>query len=748
MWKAIGRIVSAAALILCASVPAIAQCTYTSVTATISDPNGVPYSFANISADLVPSPPGGPLCTGNISFPGHQGPIQTTSAGTFTMLVPANAAIIPSGTTWKFTVGMSPGVALPFGTGPQSFSGTVTVSGSSQNISTTLNALAPALTLTCCGGSGTNILPLSNTFTGTLNTFTNSVAIGTLNVSGNAIVTGTLSVSTLGTGEVCSFLGALSNANCIFYDVRSYGAKVDGSTDDTAAWAACVTAASATGGVCWMPGGTSRSCTIAIPSTVGIAGEARVSSIIKETSGCNAHLVVPATSASTQNIAVAHLTLDGNVSGQTSGGAFDIINLANTGSSDRYYYVEDVSLQNATEDSLSAPSGRGGMYFHNVRSEAAGRYAYYIANVDDYMDYVYALTCGQTCFRVIGSNIQIVWAYAGIAGSSTPTNGDGFYFAGTRNMCAGCQAQDNYRNGFFFTGSDSTFTGLMADGNNRGFNTIGSTASGITDFGSTNSIYQGECTDYIEGATFPVLGQTYCLNISTGTGNSWNFVSSNERVGDFNGGGIGTNNITINGITYQDGEANFESNVAINNSGAADNVIDFQTNGTSQYKWVIPGGSTSFAGRDFANSFNFLQYFPGAGNLYLASHGTGALIINNPVAGTGGGTGGVQVSSGGSSPVLWDQFNLNIATLGHLNQLSSNHDIAGSVTITNPATSASASFTNTFSNGPSCTLGSTASTAATGTPYYNVTTGAITIFVPTTPASTITISYHCIGNPN
>lgn len=212
MLKFIGRIVSVAALILCASLPAIAQCSYTTVSATVSDPNGVPYSFANVSADLVPSPPGGAVCTGNISFPGHMGPIQSDSNGTFTMLVPANAAITPSGTQWKFSVNISPAVPYPFGKGPQAISVTVTVAGDSQSITSQLNAAAPALTITCCGGSGTNILPLSNTFTGASNTFQNAVSIGSLAVVANATVGGTLGVtgtSMLGNLTVGSINGGL-----------------------------------------------------------------------------------------------------------------------------------------------------------------------------------------------------------------------------------------------------------------------------------------------------------------------------------------------------------------------------------------------------------------------------------------------------------------------------------------------------------------------------------------------------------
>jgi hypothetical protein len=139
-------------LIFLAAASVRAQCTYTTVSGTIVDANGVPYSGANISADLVPSPPGSPTCTGGVVFAGHVGPIQANASGAFTMILPANGSITPSGTQWQFTVAEQ-GVPLPFGTGPQTFTSKITISGSSQSVSSTLSAAAPALTLAFGVGS-------------------------------------------------------------------------------------------------------------------------------------------------------------------------------------------------------------------------------------------------------------------------------------------------------------------------------------------------------------------------------------------------------------------------------------------------------------------------------------------------------------------------------------------------------------------------------------------------------------------
>jgi hypothetical protein len=160
-------------LLVCAfPLLAGAQCTYTSVTATITDSNSLPYSNANVSADLTPNPPGSPTCTGGNTFAGHIGPIQTDVNGTFTMLLPANASITPSGTQWKFSVNISPGIVPPAGYGPQAFTYTVTVSGSTQNISSGISAAAPTLSRISGSGSGVTSFSGDGTF------ITNSASTG------------------------------------------------------------------------------------------------------------------------------------------------------------------------------------------------------------------------------------------------------------------------------------------------------------------------------------------------------------------------------------------------------------------------------------------------------------------------------------------------------------------------------------------------------------------------------------------
>lgn len=125
--------------------------TPTVVTGTITDPNGLPYSNARVSAQLIPTTASPTIIVNGIPTAiGGQNNATADVNGSFSMNLFCNSAgggcsvISPSGTQWQFTVTTN-GIAPPLGTGSQSFSVSITITGTSQNISTTLNALAPAL---------------------------------------------------------------------------------------------------------------------------------------------------------------------------------------------------------------------------------------------------------------------------------------------------------------------------------------------------------------------------------------------------------------------------------------------------------------------------------------------------------------------------------------------------------------------------------------------------------------------------
>jgi hypothetical protein len=145
------RIAAFATVCLCAALPTLAQRTV--VSGTVTDTAGLPYSQASLTVTL--SLPTGAIGAylGGAQIAGTVGPVQLDSTGSFlvqladnTQIKCANAAgqivaCVPA-TQWTFFVTLSPGVPPPTGTGPQTCSVTLTISGSSQTV--TMNT-CPAL---------------------------------------------------------------------------------------------------------------------------------------------------------------------------------------------------------------------------------------------------------------------------------------------------------------------------------------------------------------------------------------------------------------------------------------------------------------------------------------------------------------------------------------------------------------------------------------------------------------------------
>jgi len=228
-------------LAACLLLPASAFAQTTLVTATIVDPNGLPYSSGTIKAVLVDTASGIPVGSPTVTISSQAqctaalagtAPCQIPIQGTFQMTLdttgsipgggmnlPDNSLVRPSGTQWLFTVIESPGIPPPAGTGPQSFSGSITISGATQSISAQLGAIAPALSIIAAPGSSSLVDPTTfsvpgakfdarffndGSTTNTINTLTSATL--NCNTADNGklaiVVNGTTNVYPFGTGLV------------------------------------------------------------------------------------------------------------------------------------------------------------------------------------------------------------------------------------------------------------------------------------------------------------------------------------------------------------------------------------------------------------------------------------------------------------------------------------------------------------------------------------------------------------------
>lgn len=220
-------------ILLCANLLltpfALAQ--FTTVSGTVTDPNGLPYAFGTVVPVLVTS--ASPTLNGGAYTPPIQ-PVGLDSTGSFTMRLADNTVLLPAATKWNFTVCSAVGTVQPAGgKGSVCFSlaTPITISGTSQSITTNLNAVALALTTpttaTACStcltaasppaahlpllGSGTNaVSPAASAGNSGAPFLSGGVAAdgayGALNLAGGStIVTGNLPSAN---GGACALSGA------------------------------------------------------------------------------------------------------------------------------------------------------------------------------------------------------------------------------------------------------------------------------------------------------------------------------------------------------------------------------------------------------------------------------------------------------------------------------------------------------------------------------------------------------------
>jgi hypothetical protein len=138
--------------------------TQTTVTGQVLDPNGIPYSGARLTITLNNPGPGSATVTPchspssgcPVSLPGTVTLDNNGNIPGGGIVLWANASILPAGTTYSFQVNETPGVLLPWGTGPQIFTlANQTISGSTQDLTAAfVGANPPPLTLfgTASGG--------------------------------------------------------------------------------------------------------------------------------------------------------------------------------------------------------------------------------------------------------------------------------------------------------------------------------------------------------------------------------------------------------------------------------------------------------------------------------------------------------------------------------------------------------------------------------------------------------------------
>jgi hypothetical protein len=336
-------------------VPALSFAQFTTVTGTVTDPNGLAYANGTIVATLVTS--ASPTLNG-LAYSPPSGPSGLDGSGKFTIRLGDNSVLLPGGTQWTFLICSASGTIQPAGgKGPVCFTvPALTISGSSQSITSNISAVPPPALSNNAGASsvpfsgitgGTNTTAAMVVGTGASLAASGSGAIGATSVpfSGIASSTNTTAAMVVGNGASLSSTGTGVNVptpfrlSQLFYITAStYGAVCDGilhsivGTDNTTAIQAAITAAQSLGsGVVIVPFGicdTSTALTITA-SFVSLQGQYQRGSAIQNTTAGNDILQLTGSSSIIFN-EVNDLTLYRAVAGtgSSSGIKFTNVNTA------------------------------------------------------------------------------------------------------------------------------------------------------------------------------------------------------------------------------------------------------------------------------------------------------------------------------------------------------------------------------------------------------------------------------------
>lgn len=318
------------------------------------------------------------------------------------------------------------------------------------------------------------------------------------------------------------------------YDVMSYGAKGDGSTDDTTAIQAAINAAnSAGGGIVFFPKATYIASNLTVHGNTTLQGTGR-NSVIKAKTSTTGSFIALNTPASDIAVVITDLAIDCNSQSGLSGIYFDNTSVGQ----DSLHRIINVSVFNAGNDGIHLGPAVIETILLNCYVHNSGRYGYNF-DVGATDNRVIGCSSGLSLnhgFYIQGNNTHFIGCkvyYAGYTGSSWTAAIHGFmlYPSASQDLhvvsLISCEAQNNSVDGFHVDGSASSatiqhvsLTNCLADGNNE---VVG---SGVGFY--LNNVRYSTLSD---NATRAQSGATQVYGLAA----YGNLTGTNIGVNDFNG---------------------------------------------------------------------------------------------------------------------------------------------------------------------------------------------------------------------
>lgn len=468
------------------------------------------------------------------------------------------------------------------------------------------------------------------------------------------------------------------------FDVRGYGAKLDGTTNDQAAFDAAFVAASAVGGgVVFVPAGVTRVTKLTIPPNVTLRGAGKKSTIIKQ-NVTNAEIIL----ISEFHCGVEDLTVHGNMGADNESGA-NAYPLQHGILVTDPTYVSDVTIRRVSIEQTGGEGLKIDHAFSSTFAEVETTWTYGAAGIS--IDAV-----NMPGVRFVDCYVHVVGRY----------NGVGFWIRGGNPILENCNGIDGWGSGgtsdvvWMRVGQNSGDPGGEKSGNPilRGCNIESFTGYGIQHrIASTSRLYGCSFAAHTSGTRRALgyeTGGGYaqsgliaadCSFSQDGDGSTYvndRAIHSYGRPGVYAEPGLSVSN-------YYDSQASATKalpfTLGLTSTPNTRNVV-LATGNKAETKsglfwdesnsaFTVPGrvwannssaGAVAFAGQDYASGL----YFPATGQIGLSAGGTSiaygtsaGLTAQKTISADGGGTVDLGTSGGGEFRSLYLSGDLSAANL-------------------------------------------------------------------------------------
>jgi len=262
--------------------------------------------------------------------------------------------------------------------------------------------------------------------------------------------------------------------------VANYGARGDGSADDTAAinsaMSACVARALPHNGcVLYFPAGVYITTGLTLRSYVNIKGDGWGASVLLLQPHTAANVLTVPVDAF--NFSITGLTLDGNSEKGGNGNCFFVAptstgpaewNTANKQTApvnaQKWGHVEEVMFSHCSADGIHINAFNYMLFFDNFYVFDNGVYGIYTEGTNSGFTNFQIERNGTAGIHLAGSNDrftsgEVIWN-GGTVGTEAAV-----YVSGARNIITAVETEDSYTNGFFDKGNDNVFMGCVSDSN-------------------------------------------------------------------------------------------------------------------------------------------------------------------------------------------------------------------------------------------------------------------------------------------